>query len=244
MKCYLVLGPAVKTEMQGNILLNRIYGAELIWVDTNDIDAQYAEMEKVAAKVEKEGFKPYIIPRGGASVQASVAYANCVIETMTQLNEMRIEANVWLQATGTTATQAGVVVGARWWLRPDFRVIGLSVGRKRVDLLPKLVGHANRAAESLGAPFRFEEDQLTILEDYVGEGYGVPTPGCLEAIQLMARTEGIMLDPVYSGKAVYGLMDLVEKGVLTKDDTVVYLHTGGVPAVFAYDKELVSGLGL
>jgi D-cysteine desulfhydrase family pyridoxal phosphate-dependent enzyme len=244
MTAHLVLGPGEHEEMQGNILLDRVLGAEIHWVDTNDLDAQWAKMEAIALELKTAGRRPFIIPRGGASPSGSAAYVNCVLEMSQQLNDMGSGANWLFLASGTGGTQAGLMLGARWMMPQPFRVVGISVSRTSDDMRVRVSHHANEVAALLGAPFDFGPDDVLVHDEYIGQGYGKPTPAGMEATRLMARTEGILLDPVYSAKGVAGMMDLVRRGVVGRDDTVMFLHTGGQPAIFAYDQELIEGLGL
>jgi D-cysteine desulfhydrase family pyridoxal phosphate-dependent enzyme len=244
MRAHLVLGPGEHEGLQGNILLDRMLGAEIHWVDTNDLDAQWKTMEDVAREAEAQGRRPFIIPRGGASPSGSVSYANCVLEMSQQLNDMRIEAGWLFLPTGTGGTQAGLMVGARWIMPQPFRVIGISVSRTSEDMRQRVAHHANEAAELLGASFSFSPEDVLVHDEYIGAGYGKPSAGGMEATRLMARTEGILLDPVYSAKGVAGMADMIRRGVVGRNDTVIFLHTGGQPAIFAYDLELKAGLNL
>lgn len=244
LKAYLVLGPGEHEDVQGNILLDGLLGAEIRWLDTNDNDAQWQRMESIAREVEAEGHRALIIPKGGASVSGSAAYANCLLEIIQQLADMGVDSRHLFVATGTGGTQAGLVVGARWMMPPDFQVVGVSVLHGSDVIRAVIARHASQAAEALGAPFRFDPEDVTVYDQYVGEGYGKATAGGLEAIRLFARTEGILLDPVYTAKGAAGMIDMIRRGVLGKDDTVVFLHTGGAPALFAYHRELREGLGL
>lgn len=135
-------------------------------------------------------------------------------------------------------------VAARWTMPSGFRVIGVSTGRAVPELKARLLRHANEAAEALDAPFRFQAEDFIRTDDYVGESYGVLTTGCVEAIRLVARTEGILLDPVCTAKSMAGMIDMIRRGELTSNDTVVFLHTGGTPALFAYDTDLKEKLEL
>lgn len=244
MRSYLVLGPGEHEELQGNILMDRVLGAEIRWTDTNDLDAQRREMESIAAELQSSGHKPFIIPRGGASPEGSAAYVNCVLELAQQLNDIGARADWLFLATGTGGTQAGLMLGARWMMPQPFTVAGVSVLRTAEEMQRRVAHHANQTAALLGAPYSFEPEDVVVYDGYIGAGYGKPTMGGMEAIQLTARSEGILLDPVYSAKGMAGLIDLIRKGDVGKNSTVVFLHTGGQPAMFAYDRELKEGLGL
>jgi 1-aminocyclopropane-1-carboxylate deaminase/D-cysteine desulfhydrase-like pyridoxal-dependent ACC family enzyme len=124
-------------------------------------------------------------------------------------------------------------MGARL-LQARARLIGISDGASRATLAPLVVEIARDAARYVGTPLTFAEDDVVLYAEYAREGYGVPNPGMIDAVHLVARTEGILLDPVYTGKAMAGLLDLVRQGVLERDQTVCFIHTGGTPALFAY----------
>ncbi len=132
---------------------------------------------------------------------------------------------------------AGLVLGAKYFKAP-FEVIGVSVARTLDVLEPRITDNANQTAKFLEIDLTFTPEDLTIYDDYIGEAYGVPTKEGIEAIKLVAQTEGILLDPVYTGKTMAGLIDMIRKGKFTAKDTIIFLHTGGAPGIFAYHKEL------
>ncbi|MHB0913204.1 MAG: 1-aminocyclopropane-1-carboxylate deaminase/D-cysteine desulfhydrase [Armatimonadota bacterium] len=211
-------------EYAGNLLLNALFGAEMRFLpgvhftDLQDVMAAEAE------KLEAVGRRPYIIPLGGSIPLACLGYARAVRE----LPEIDADAVV---AVGTGGTLAGLALGAHLFA-PSIRPIGVSVLWKEGEIAPIAAGIARRAAELLGADF---EPRIKIHDGYIGEGYAIPTPKCVEAVLLAARTEGLILDPVYTGKAMAGLIDLAKRGEIGKRP-VIFWHTGGAPALFASER--------
>ena len=132
---------------------------------------------------------------------------------------------------------AGLVLGAKYFNAP-FQVIGISIVFKQDVVSRQIANKANQTAKLLEMELAFDPEELTIYDDYRGEGHGIPTKEGIEIIRLVARTEGIIFDPVYTGKTMAGLIDLIRKGKFTAKDTVIFVHTGGIPAVFLHNKEL------
>jgi D-cysteine desulfhydrase len=228
-------------ETQGNLLLDELLGAELVFTNNPDrtrLDGQIAaEVERLRAA----GRRPYLIGRGGASPLGSVGYVAASLEILTQLVELNLQPDYLFCATGSCGTQAGLVAGARW-LQPGYRVWGVTVSRPRPECLVRVEQLALETAALLGLKLDLAAGDIVVEDDYIGPGYGIPTPECVQAIQLVARTEGIFLDPVYSGKAMAGLIDLIRRGRLGPQETVLFLHTGGAPSLFAHAPVLIENL--
>lgn len=231
-KTILVLRGDEPAEKEGNLLLDRIFGAE-VRVVKGDYDRTQQEMESLAAELRRKGHNPLVIPVGGATGVGSIGYANMMLELVTQLNAMGLKANHLIHASGSGGTQAGLVLGTKA-LNTGIRILGISVSRKRDPLKGRVAGIANEASRLVHADCKIAANDVEVYDEYIGEGYGIPTKECVDAIKLLAETEGILLDPVYTGKAMAGLIDLVKRGEITKKDTVIFLHTGGTPALFAY----------
>ena len=238
MKCVLVNRHDQRSRMgiQGNQLLDNILGAEVLLVDAGG--NQQAVKERAAEDLRKQGEVPYIIgPR--ASALGAVAYVGCLLELLDQLDELRAEADMICVASGH-GTQAGLALGARA-LGIRTQVRGYSPYRGEDG--PRKAGIAavgNEAADLLGLDVKLTAEEIDSTGAYVGENYGLVTQAGLDAIHLLARTEGILLDPVYTSKAVSGLIDQIRTGVIPTGSTVVYVHTGGTPALFAYAPELIA----
>ncbi|MFN8592382.1 MAG: D-cysteine desulfhydrase family protein [Thermomicrobiales bacterium] len=235
LRCALVLDARHGTDVKGNLLLDHLLGAEVHIVP----DAARAEtMEAVAAELRESGETPYVIPTGGSVPLGAASYVAATLELLQQLNEVEEAPRRLYHATGSLGTQAGLVVGARAFSAP-YAVYGVAVSHPREALIAKGISLANETAALLDLDAEFTADDVVIDGGFVGERYGVATEGGLEAIRLLARTEGILLDPVYSGKAMAALIDHIRSGDLSHADTVAFLHTGGGPSLFAFGTALL-----
>lgn len=217
--------------LNGNVLLDRLHGAFLSkrpgGADMN------AEMEALAADLRAKGKKPYVIPGGGSNPVGALGYANCALELVAQANERGLKIDHVVHATGSAGTQAGFVTGLVA-INANIPVLGIGVRAPKEKQEKAVFDLAVRTAEYMGAPGIVKREHIAANTDYVGPGYGLPTEGMAEAVKLLARLEGILLDPVYTGKGMAGLIDLVRKGFFPKDSDVVFLHTGGSAGLFAY----------
>jgi D-cysteine desulfhydrase/L-cysteate sulfo-lyase len=178
--------------------------------------------------------KPFVVPLGGSSPEGMAGYINATDELLGQLEALQVRPSRLYVAVGSGGTFSGLVLGALDREAP-YRVVGISVSRTRDYLLNQLPAAASAAAEFLGLACRPGAKDFHVDDAYVGAGYGSMTEGCRDAISLVARTEGVLLDPVYSGKAMHGLIDHIKAGEIGVGETVIFLHTGGSPALFAYD---------
>ena len=217
----------------GNVLLDRLFGANIHSVPAGtNMDAA---MQEVADEIRKNGGNPYIIPGGGSNPTGALGYVNCAMELVGQLNDRSLKIDHLVTATGSAGTQAGLVVGLEG-TRSGIPVLGICVSADKETQEEKVFALAEKTADFLGISGSVKRDAVIANGDYVGPGYGLPTDGMIEAIELLAREEGILLDPVYSGKGMAGLIDLVRQGEFSKDENVVFLHTGGSTGLFAYRK--------
>jgi L-cysteate sulfo-lyase len=217
--------------MSGNVLLDRLHGASLSkrpgGTDMN------AEMEALAADLRDKGRRPYVIPGGGSNPVGALGYANCALELLHQANEMDVKIDHIVLATGSAGTQAGFVAGLAA-LNANIPVLGISVRAPKEKQEQSVFDLAVRSAEYFGAKGVVKREHIAANSDYVGPGYGLPTDGMREAVKLAARFEGILLDPVYTGKGFDGLVDHVKKGFFPKTGNIVFLHTGGSAGLFGY----------
>jgi L-cysteate sulfo-lyase len=236
MVCHLLLedrtgNQAPDYTLNGNVLLDLLHGA-IISKRPGGTDMN-AEMEALAGNLRAKGSKPYVIPGGGSNPVGALGYVNAALELVAQANEMGLKIAHVVHATGSAGTQAGLVAGLVA-LNSAIPVLGIGVRAPQQKQEQSVFDLACRTAEHMGLPDIIKREHVVANTDYVGSGYGLPTPGMVEAIKLVARTEAILLDPVYSGKGMDGLIDLIRKGFFAKDSDVVFLHTGGAVGLCAY----------
>ena len=216
----------------GNVLLDGLFGAGIEYrASGTDMDAA---MEEVAESLKDAGAKPYVIPGGGSNRIGALGYVDCADELTGQISDLGLTVTKIVHGTGSTGTQAGLVAGLVA-LNSNIEVVGISVRADEKTQIANVHSLAEETAKFIGVETGVPESRILVRDQYVGEGYGIPTEGMLEAVQLCAQYEGILLDPVYSGKGMAGLIGMIRKGELTPDDTVVFLHTGGIASLFAYD---------
>ena len=219
----------------GNVLLDRIYGANIReYPDGTDFDAA---METVADDVNGAGGKAYIIPGGASNHIGALGYVNCAIELLSQANDSGLVIDHIVTATGSAGTQGGLVVGLKA-MNANIPLLGIGVNAPQDKQEQKVFDLACETADYIGAPGVVERADVVANCDYVGDGYGIPTEAMNEAVVLLARLEGLLFDPVYSGKALAGLIDLVRKGHFDAANNIIFLHTGGSAALFAYASQL------
>jgi L-cysteate sulfo-lyase len=221
----------------GNVLLDRLHGAS-ISTRPGGADMQ-KEMEAVAADLAARGRRPYVIPGGGSTPLGALGYVNAALELIYQAGDIGLKIDRVVHATGSAGTQAGLVVGLQA-VNSGVPVLGIGVRAPRDRQEANVFALAERTAELLGTPGLVRRDHVVANCDYVGQGYGLPTEAMQEALKLVAGKEGILLDPVYSGKGMAGLIDLVMKKTFSTSDNIVFLHTGGSVGLFGY----VDRLGL
>ena len=236
LKCRFVLEERVpgsyKPQGCGNNFLFHLLGVEKINVVPSGSNMM-AEMELVAKELEAEGRIPYIIPGGGSNEIGATGYVACAQEILEQSFDMGLNINYVVTTSGSTGTHAGLVVGF-YGSNSNIPVIGLNISRKKdiqEEMVYKLV---EKTANFVGINGTVPKETVVCFDEYVGAGYSIPTEGMIEATKLVAQTEAILMDPVYSGKAMAGLIDLIRKGYFKKEDNIVFLHTGGSPALYAY----------
>ncbi|WP_112322872.1 D-cysteine desulfhydrase [Oceanibium sediminis] len=217
--------------LNGNVLLDRLHGATVSkragGTDMN------AEMESLAAGLTSQGKVPYIIPGGGSNPTGALGYVNCVRELADQASDIGLKIDALVHATGSSGTQAGLVTGLAA-LQSDIHLLGIGVRAPREKQEQMVFDLARKTAALLGNGLDIARDKVRANCDYVGPGYGLPTEGMKNAVKLLARTEGLLFDPVYSGKGLDGLIDQVRQGYFDGMNNVVFLHTGGSAALFGY----------
>ena len=237
MKCHILLEDRTGSNDpnyngNGNVLLDHLHGATTEkrpgGLDMN------AEMEAVADTWRADGKKVYTIPGGGSNPTGALGYVNCAFELLAQANDGGLRLDHLVHATGSAGTQAGLVVGLKA-MNAGIPLLGIGVRAPKAKQEENVYNLARATAEKLGCPDVVAREDVVANTDYVGEGYGIPTEGGIEAIRMFAELEAILLDPVYSAKGAAGLIDLIRKGHFGKDERIVFLHTGGSAALFGYD---------
>ena len=239
LKCTAVLEHRIQTNdsdylQGGNVLLDHLMGIAIEY-RPGGTDMQ-AAIEEVGAKLQAEGETPYLIPGGGSNPVGALGYAAVALELVNQANEMGLNIDRLVHATGSAGTQAGLVAGFTA-LNAAIPVLGIGVRQPKERQEASVHKLAEATAALLGGP-AVPRAAVVANCDYVGEGYGIPTPGMAEAVLLLARTEGIFLDPVYSGKGMAGLIDLVRRKTFAAQENIVFLHTGGQVGLFGYSDYL------
>jgi len=233
LRCVLLL--AAKHEspaVQGNLLLDRLFGAEIHFYSAQVPTGGDERLLELAEAIRSRGGKPYLFPAGGSNALGILGYTLMVEELMGQLAARDIAADYLVIASGTGGTHAGLLLGSALF-RPGFTTLAINImeaDNRALEMRTRTV--LAESAAFLGLPDNPDPLRFVLRADYVGEGYGILSSGCAEAIQLLARSEGVLLDPVYTGKAMAGLIDLIRTGEIGADKTVVFLHTGGAPALF------------
>ncbi len=228
----LVLGGPLPEADQGNLILDAVLGAEVRLMADATVKDMIAEMDAVAEDLRKQGANPYVIPLGGSSALGDMGYVQCMRELAAQLTGE--EAPTVVVAVGSGGTLIGCAIGLKLFL-PNARLIGISVTGKADSIGRHLLPIANEAAELLGLSEPFTAADLPICDGYYGQQYGVPSDLGNQAILTAARTECLILDPVYTGKAMSGLIGLALDGEIDRSRPVVFIHTGGMPALFAFE---------
>jgi len=240
LKCQLVLEQRVpgsyNPNASGNNFLFNLLGVESVRVVSGGSD-MIAEMQSIADSLSAEGRKPYVIPGGASTPKGALGYVACAEEIMAQSFNEGICFDQVVCASGSSGTHAGLVTGFSG-NNSGIKVLGVNVSRKK-DVQEELV-HAlvSKTADLIGISEAPPRESVLCFGGYVGPGYSLSTPEMVDAVNLLAKTEGILLDPVYTGKAMAGLIDLIRKNYFRKNENVLFIHTGGSPAIYEYMEAL------
>lgn len=238
LKCELILNGSKPDVPDGNLLLDRLLGATEHWSERPQRPARLRELPD---ELRAQGRKPYVIGVGGSNGVGATGYVLAMIELMEQLRATGQRVDHIVFGTSSGGTQAGLALGARV-VEFQGRLLGIGIDKDERDAGPyedELAQIADECAAYIGADARLTPGDFHVVRGYVGGGYGVVGELERAAIRLMARCEGIMLDPVYAGRAFGALVDMIRKGVFQRDETVLFWHTGGAPALFAYARDLL-----
>jgi 1-aminocyclopropane-1-carboxylate deaminase/D-cysteine desulfhydrase-like pyridoxal-dependent ACC family enzyme len=246
--------PGLPYEYDGNLLLDFVFDSDIRLVEARqgqkmmEYDGVREVVDEIAEEVRKAGNRPYIAPIGGSLPEASmekpwgaIGYVNGFIEIAEQIASLGADVDAVVFATGSGSTQGGLLVGAKL-VSPGTKTVGISVSETRETMTDYVRNISEKTMELLEQPQSIEDEDIIVFEDYLREGYGILDQEVADAIRLVAETEGILLDPVYTGKAMSGLLDLVEKDYFAEGANIVFLHSGGTPALFPYREELLQFL--
>jgi D-cysteine desulfhydrase family pyridoxal phosphate-dependent enzyme len=238
LKICLILMRGVKgAELQGNLLLDSLMGAEIEIVDETDSLSLIPHFERKAENLREQGFRPYVVEsRRRSAPLLSIGYVNAMLELLQQLKERDLAID-YLYLSAANMTQAGLELAAKA-LGVSFKIVGISPIKWQEPRPVDMARIANLAGEILGLKVRLAPEHIFNSDQYVGEGYGIPTQEGNAALRLLAQTEGILLDPVYTAKAMAALINDIQSKVIKSGETVLFLHTGGIPALFSYAREL------
>ena len=242
LKCQLILEERVKDsynpEASGNNFLFNLLGVEAVRVVPGGSN-MLGELEKLAEELRAQGRKPYIIPGGGSNPIGATGYVACSEEIMSQLFDKGINIDHFVVPSGSAGTHAGIVAGMVG-VNANIPITGISVNTNKKLQTEAVYKLAKETAMHVGVKEEITEDMVQVRDEFVGPGYSLPTGTMVEAVQLLARTEGILLDPVYTGKAFAGLVGMIREGKLKKGENVLFLHTGGSPALYAYTNVMLK----
>lgn len=242
LKCHLLLEERVEgsysEDASGNNFLFRLLGAASITPVPGGTDLM-ARMKEMAEKVIADGGTPYIVPGGGSNALGALGYVACAEEILAQSFESGLDIDHVVCSSGSGGTHAGLVAGFHG-NQSGIPITGISVRAAKEPQETKILDLAQQTSQLAGAELEIPSDQVLVRDDFVGAGYSLPTKEMTEAIQLFARTEGILLDPVYTGKTAAGLVGLIQEGAFDKDSDVLFIHTGGSPALYAYPDEALG----
>ena len=226
MDCILILTGERSAKSSANFLLDELFGAEIIIVvDRTDRDRV---LQETYEQTTRAGRNPYLVPYGGSSATGALGYVFAVEELMSQ----GVKANWVVFGSSSGGTHAGLILGQRVF-KYQGKVLGISIDEPEVALKAHVADLASKTSERLGKRITFNPDDVLATANYCRAGYGVLTDLEREAIKLFAKYEGVLLDPVYTGRAAGGMIDLIKQGFFKKEETVLFWHTGGQPALFA-----------
>lgn len=234
LRCILVLSGDENQAPSGNYLLDRLFGAEIVWATREN---RYTKFDEIFQQAWENGLRPYKIPLGASNSTGSLGYVNAFDEFLSQGQEVD-----WIVVASSSAgTHAGLALGAKkeGWTG---RVLAINIDHSEAEIKQTVAQLASETADKMSLQLNISPDEIYSTSDYLGAGYGIMGQPEIEAIQLFARHEGLLLDPVYTGRAAAGMIDLIRKGFFKASERVLFWHTGGTPALFAseYASRLVE----
>lgn len=234
--CELVLSGTGPTEVTGNYFLFHILGVKIQRVD-NPLERK-SRIKQVETNLKSNGKKPYIIPTGGSNAIGALGYINCISEVVRQAKEMEMRFDYFVHGAGSSGTQAGLLIGKQIYF-PELEVVSISAGES-VEFLTK---EAKLIIQEFDSRYSFKGDlkriPVKVVSGYEGAGYGLPSNELIDTIKMVARLEGVFLDPVYNGKAMVALIDMIRSKNFDHDQNILFLNSGGGPSIFNYRKVFV-----
>lgn len=231
-ECELVLSGVDPKVITGNLFLDRILDVRIH--RAKDSSERKVLMKKVEEELKSQNKKPYVIPTGGSTRIGALGYLNCISEIVQQSKELEVRFDYFIHATGSGGTQSGVLLGKELYY-PEMNVLGINVGEPKEELTQIVDQIIREFVEDWGLKITITREMINIVDGYYGQGYGISTKEMVDAVKLVAQLEGIFLDPVYGGKAMAGLIDLVKTEAIPKENNVLFLHSGGLPSIFSYN---------
>ena len=235
LECHLLLGGQAPDKVSGNLLLDQLMGSHIHWAGEH---RKGEDIPELYAQLKAAGKNPYIVPYGGSNELGAIAFLEATRELVSQSAERLFTHIVFASSSG--GTQAGLMLG-KIAFGQEYQLVGINIDKGEFDQIPfdqHIVSLANRTASMVGMDYEFSAQDLILNSNYLGEGYGVVGNLEREAMTLTAQTEGILLDPVYTGRAMGGLIDMIRAGEIGGNDKVLFWHTGGTPVLFAYSDSL------
>ncbi len=236
-------------DLGGNVLLENFSGAKISIVEGKDkklikLDDIWEIVSENLQFLEKMGRKTYLAPIGASIPEGSmevswggIAYLDCFYELMEQCDTLGIEPDWIVHATGSGSTQAGLIAGTKL-MGAKTKILGISVSEKKEEFVEIVRGIVENIEDYIQVGFDIRSEDIKIIDDYIGEGYGIVDKKLVESLKIVAEREGVFLDPVYTGKAMTGLLGLIEKGFINSSQKVIFIHTGGLPALFSYREKI------
>lgn len=243
LKGFAVLSGTQPSTKNGNLLLDQLLGAKLIFTGDENRSNIDDFIEDEVKRLQSLDERPYLIRRGGVSSLGCIGYVSAAMEICSQLQNLNLKPDILLCATGCGVTQAGLLVGFKL-MGLNCQIYGITVSRTRDECIAHIKQLIGETEETLGLNSKVPSNDIFVFDEYIGDGYTMPTSKGIEAIHLVAQTEGIFLDPIYTGKAMAGLTDLVKKGHIGLDQKVIFLHTGGSPSIFSFSSEISNSNNL
>jgi D-cysteine desulfhydrase family pyridoxal phosphate-dependent enzyme len=238
MDCQIVFFGAPPPDVNGNLLLDELLGAQMLYANTEDKIELDRILVRVTDELRAQGRQPYLIPVGGSTALGCASYVLAVGELLGQLNAQHIAPDYAFITTGSCGTHAGILAGMKFY-NAAIPVYGITVSRVKSECEQRIPALVEKTTQLLDCQLPITASDVIVNDAYIGPGYAKITPEAREAIHLVARLEGIFLDPVYTGKTMAGLIDLVARGEIARGATIVFWHTGGAPGIFGHAKDVL-----